>query len=349
MKFQTTLIASAITLCLFSFVGISDAINIEQMAPTDGSYEVTQIYNRYLVHTEMVKTDVPYSRIEWYVDNVLRETSSGDGIKTEATFQPYFLSGSAAGTDYVIKAIAYPWDGDGSDTDFFTLTVFLPFQIVKMRPVYASDYYYNWRGGESHRTYVETSEPYMSVDWYLDGIYQYTSLGNNVFTSVEFTFSGPNLFGSITGETHPLMAKVWYKDVNGDFAFVTESYDILIYKPIVEHRTSDEGIIFMAAINRHFYENGSIIATHQVGAYTPTGKGILTYRYKREVTYPDGTKTGILIKEGIFAMFEAPPEHDFPVSIRGAGPHESWAYTRIESKGEGATATSTETFDIEND
>ena len=164
--FKVYLIATVITtFMLLGFVGIVDAIEIEEIGPTDGSNETTQGYNQYLEHTEYVKTDVAYSRIEWYVDDVLKETTSGDGVKTEATFHPWFLIGSDAGTDFVIKAIAYPWEGEGSDTDSFTLTVFVPFQIVTMRSNDGSyeDYNYGDAQGIWHLAYLTTSEPYYTV------------------------------------------------------------------------------------------------------------------------------------------------------------------------------------------
>ena len=133
-KFKITLIAAAIaSFVLLGFVSSSNAIVITQMVPTDGSYEPVQYYNQYLDHTEKVITDVPYSRIEWYVDDQLKGTTTGDGVKTEAVYQPYHLIGSAEGTAYEIEAIAYPWEGDGSDTDSFILTVYKADIIEEMR------------------------------------------------------------------------------------------------------------------------------------------------------------------------------------------------------------------------
>ena len=83
-KFKTLIVALLLTfLMLAGFVNSSDAIEITNLSPTDGKYKVTRGWNQYLKHTVTVVTDQPYSRVEWYVDDVLKETTSGDGVKTK--------------------------------------------------------------------------------------------------------------------------------------------------------------------------------------------------------------------------------------------------------------------------
>ena len=281
LKFKTMLVATVIfSLVLLSFVSYSNAIEIEAMGPRNGSYEATQTYNQYVTHIEYVRTDVAYSRIEWYVDDVLKETSSGDGVKTEATYQPWHLIGSDAGTDYVIKAIAYPWEGDGSDSDSFTLTVILPFQIVDMSPSYGSydiSNYTNW----SHTARVRTSEPYYCISWYVDGVYQETSWGDE--STTEATFSPYTLSGNLRGEEHEIKAYAYMMGGSSD----TDSYTLTVYTSEIYSNTKELGVYGWAELSRQYYSHPYINVDCNVYAYNSSNtdrKRRGSYEFTHEVT-----------------------------------------------------------------
>lgn len=128
----------------------------------------------------------------------------------------------------------------------------------------------------------------------------------------------------------------------------TDSFGVKVYKSVQTSATTDNSVDIWAAIDRHFYQNGEIIATHRGQTrFYPNGAGF-NYRFKREVTRPDNRKIKLWPREGSIDPTSTNTEHseDFPVNLNGQGPglYESWAYTRIEVKGEGTTATSTESF-----
>ncbi len=275
-KFKTPIIALAITfLTLAGFVNSSDAIEITDLSPTDGNYEVTQAYNQYVMHTETVETDQPYSRVEWYVDDVLRETTSGDGVKTEATYHPYFLIGSFVGTDYVIKAVAYPWEGEGSDTDSFTLTVKTEhFEILKMAPnLWFTTEVYDYGYGGNHMVRLETSRPYYYIAWYVDDEF-YSTFYNNTDNSGTFAFGNiTGLTGSIAGTTYTIKAIAYALDTTVNPTSDTDSYEVTVYEPLytydVDGKTTPDipDVYGYAEITRHYRSGDDIIFDYYADAF----------------------------------------------------------------------------------
>lgn len=284
LKFKTMLVTTVIiSLVLLGFVSYSNAIEIETLGPRNGSHVATQAYNQYLMHIEYVRTDVAYSRIEWYVDDVLRETSSGDGVKREDTYQPWHLTGNDAGTDYVIKAIAYPWVGDGSDSDSFTLTVITPFEIADMSPSYGSyemSNYSNW----SHTARVRTSEPFSSVVWSVDGAVEHTTTGDG--TTTVASFSPYTLTGSVIGETHEIKAVAHINGGGSD----TDTYTLTVYKPEIDSSIKKLGVSGHAELSKQYYSHPYINIDCYAYAYNSSNtdhprRGF--YEFKHEVTGPN--------------------------------------------------------------
>ena len=120
------LMTTIVSLLLLGFVGNrSDAFQIESMASRNG---VTTYWNDgYILHIADVETDEPYFLVDWYVNEVWQTISFGDGNTTDATFcLPDPVSGSIRGATYTIKAFAEPWEGDGSDSRSYTVTVYDP-------------------------------------------------------------------------------------------------------------------------------------------------------------------------------------------------------------------------------
>lgn len=262
LRINNFLITTIVFLALFSFAGISDAIDIMELTPQGDDYEPIQNYNQYLMHNVYMMTDVPFSRVEWYVDDVLKETTSGNGVKTEATFQPWFLIGSDASTDFEIKAIAYEWDGDGSDTDKFTLTVFSPFQIVKMKSNDGSyeDYNYGDPHGIWHKAFVETSEPYYIVQWYVNDVFREMDFGDGVKTGAYFwPYWIP---GAIRGETYTIKAEVFVNN-DADSSNDTDSYELVVYAPMFTRTVEtppqkNPSVSGYAELKRQYYDGNNI-------------------------------------------------------------------------------------------
>lgn len=126
LTFRTNMIAAAIfSLFLLSFVGNSEAIEIETLVPYSGSYEE---YDYGYYHTAYIRTDEPFYDINWYLDGHYVGRTDGNNIKTEVYFN-FFGLGSIKGKKYTIKATAWSMDADGntaSDTKFYEMTIFTP-------------------------------------------------------------------------------------------------------------------------------------------------------------------------------------------------------------------------------
>ncbi|MXV77217.1 hypothetical protein F4X73_12815 [Candidatus Poribacteria bacterium] len=83
--------------------------------------------------------------------------------------------------------------------------------------------------GASHRSTVNTDEPFYCVWWYIDDVLAGWSDGSNIKTQASITFDG--FFGSVAGTEYVIKAEVGWLDDNGDAEIVSESYTITVYEP----------------------------------------------------------------------------------------------------------------------
>ena len=129
--FLTTAIVS---LFLIGFVGNrSEAFDIESMRSRNGI--ITYDNDGYILHIADVETDEPYYLVDWYVNGVQQDISFGDGEVTDASFcLPDPVSGSISGETYTIKAVAEPWEGEGSASRSYTVTVYDPIIVSGTKP-----------------------------------------------------------------------------------------------------------------------------------------------------------------------------------------------------------------------
>lgn len=164
LKFKTTMIAAAIvSLVLLSFVGYSDAIEIEELTPyyTETTFDGNRNWNYVYI-----KTNTPYIWIEYYVtQNDNREwadESWGDTVTTEAYFAPWWLRGSVTGETYEIEVVANALDENFnilSDSKSYTLTVFEPIIEEGYKKLGV------WGRAKLSRQYY--SHPYVDIDCYV--------------------------------------------------------------------------------------------------------------------------------------------------------------------------------------
>ncbi len=143
------------------------------------SYEDYQVFD-YLAHEAYVVTSEPYHKVDWYVSTEGEEstepvhTTFGDGDKIYASFNPYVLSGSLEGTEYIIKAVAWYVHDDVSH--FVTKT----YKLKVYKPVFANN---NGMGKHNVEGYAELSRqfynhPYVDMDCY---VYAYNPGNENGF------------------------------------------------------------------------------------------------------------------------------------------------------------------------
>lgn len=163
-----------IALCLFSFVGSSYAFEIKSMTPSDGDTVFVTSYGGHTGHFAYLETDEAYFLVDWYVDGSLRHTNLGNGTTTQASFTPDPIYGAYGGVDYTIKAVAEPWEGEGSKSASYTLTVYKSVvkdagSTVNGAKGYAAICECGWNGKTSYSD-------------------QFASLKNNSGASIDVTF-----------------------------------------------------------------------------------------------------------------------------------------------------------------
>lgn len=121
MKLKNVKIIIAITfVLLIGFVNHSDALQIVELnlASTETEFDGNRSW-----HSAYVRTDEPFAGVNWYVDGIWVDTTLGNGIKQDAYFNPYWLTGDVTGNDYDLEVFVYKWDGDLPDSDSRTWTV----------------------------------------------------------------------------------------------------------------------------------------------------------------------------------------------------------------------------------
>ena len=102
------------------------------------------------------------------------------------------------------------------------------FEIVEMYPR-PGEYTEEYRGYLNHTAYVKTSEPYYTVEWYVDDVYQNSSYGDSNNPITEAYFSPYWLEGSIDGTTYTIKAVAYSMDANT--LINTDSYTLTVYRP----------------------------------------------------------------------------------------------------------------------
>lgn len=280
-------ILAAFLFIVFVNSGNAD-FKIEKMEPSYGGYED---HTGCLYHAARVETDEPYFMVDWYINDVWKSTTWGADDETVAYFFPNTSDypGTHNGTDYVIKAIAWPWEGE-KDTDNYTVTVYSRFRIVRLTDAYGtSGVAYDYGSGASFLARIETSEPYSSIDWSVDGVRQHTTLGDGVKTDAYPLF---NLTGiDIKGKTYIITATAKILTENGEYPN-TDSYKVIVYKPRsttkvhgndgVKQHPNVSGYV---ELTRHYFDGTSIIMDGYVWASNPTNKGILCQSWFRQTQY----------------------------------------------------------------
>lgn len=109
------------------------------------------------------------------------------------------------------------------------------FEIVEM----TSDTYEYTQSVDTypyHFAHVKTSDPYYSVEWYVDGVYKKSSYGERNNPKFDAYFYPFPIDGSITGQNYTIKAVAYPmddEDPNGT-TNATESYTLTVFQPITE-------------------------------------------------------------------------------------------------------------------
>ncbi len=133
MKINTfQLIATLIAICFLSF-GMISSSNAAEIIEFPSDTEDTS-YGGYTYHMAYLKTDVPYTAVDWYIgDWQWQESDMGDGVTTTAYFCPYDkIPGVIKGKKYTITAKA--WFEGSHDIKSYTVRMFEPIWLYGTGP-----------------------------------------------------------------------------------------------------------------------------------------------------------------------------------------------------------------------
>ena len=121
--------ALTVAFCLCG-VGMSSAIEITSMNPSDGGTVKVDTSSGYTNHNASITTSEAFSVVEWKVDGVVKRTTHGDGNQETSYFCPDPVSGSLNGEKYTIDVVAKVLNDAGdvveSASASYTLQVFSP-------------------------------------------------------------------------------------------------------------------------------------------------------------------------------------------------------------------------------
>jgi hypothetical protein len=100
------------------------------------------------------------------------------------------------------------------------------------------DYNYGDAQGIWHMAYVRTSEPYYTVEWFIDDVYQGSSYGDSNNPKVEAFFWPYWLSGTLGGTKYTIKAVAY--PMEGDPISIADSYTLTVYQPTWETLTDGE-------------------------------------------------------------------------------------------------------------
>jgi len=163
---------------------------------------------------------------------------------------------------------------------------------IEVRPENGSyeDSNFGYSQGIWHVAYAETSEPYYTVEWYIDGVYQTSSYGNSENPKTTATFWPYWLPGSISGIDYTIKA-VAYPIAGDPLGVVTasDSYTLKVYRP--EFTTSTQlgvsGSVYLYKIDySHPYISPSVeVYARNTGNEWGFARTIF-HRFRHEVRGP---------------------------------------------------------------
>ena len=119
--------------------------------------------------------------------------------------------------------------------------------------------------------YVETDDPYLSVVWSINDVYEDTSWGDG--NEPVATLRLPSLSGSLQGTTYEIeaLAESWPDGQDSH----SRSYTITVYQSITnsgwgsEDDAADNADVWgSVSINRHYYSSPSVFAYFSTNAYS---------------------------------------------------------------------------------
>jgi hypothetical protein len=139
---------------------------------------------------------------------------------------------------------------------------------------------------------VETDQPYGSIDWYVDGVYQTTNSGNGISKSATFDYTFNT--GSTTGSSYEMRARAYPASGTHD----EDSYNVTVWSDLEDVSTPS------ASVSNRFEPGGSYAVSFSLTTpnsnYVITGAKVLVegsqvaYQSFSDVTSATISASGIL-------------------------------------------------------
>jgi hypothetical protein len=181
-------------------------------------------------------------------------------------------------------------------------------EIVELRSYNDTTVEYDY-GSTYFTFYVRTNEPYGGLLWYVDGDWEWGTLGDR---SSQDHYFGLNLPGSIKGNTYEIEVFAVGIAPNGHLVLPTDdtdtaTYDFTVLKPIVIsgfqtpswEKPRVTGVFGYNELTRHYFDGTNIIMEGWVYAYNQTGEDCSATAWFRH-TGPNGFQEEHPAPRGLF-------------------------------------------------
>lgn len=122
--------------------------------------------------------------------------------------------------------------------------------ITKYEPYYGS---YDEIAGDLHTAYVETDQPYGSIDWYVDGVYQTTHSGDGMSKSATFDYTFNT--GSTTGSSYEIRARAYPASGTHD----DDSYNVTVWTDLADVSTPSRSVSDEMEVNGSYAISFSLV------------------------------------------------------------------------------------------
>ena len=192
------------------------------------------------------------------------------------------------------------------------------------------------------------------IDWYINGVYERTSMHSGDETSVS-AYVG-NVDGTIKGKKYTIKASAWFYDTeNGTRVNDTETDDIRVYRPISDtgYRGDVNGSAYLYS---QTYNGSSFGMSGSMWGYNPTNKARVAHGRFRLTVWKNGVQVGNPVEkvppakrlEQGDTYSESGSPSKFIGPIKGDDKYKTNAYVRIFVGIQTWVVDNPETFDVKD-
>ncbi len=153
--------------------------------------------------------------------------------------------------------------------------------------------YANSYGTFTLYVYVQTSEPYVEINYYLDDTWIGAHSGGNGLTDDHFWYDDYSYQGSVKGKKHKLKVDVWRRDNDGSYPQDTEIKKFRVYQPIVTsgygrtewEKPRNTGAIGWAEVSAHYFNGTDFVMEASASFYNDSDVTLSAEAWFRQNEY----------------------------------------------------------------